>query len=224
MRELTEHDKQLIIDSIPESDLVLFCPGLQGHGNTLIDRSQSANHGTINGALWGRTAKGVDFLSYDAIDDYTDCGDDASLQVEQGAKCSLFCWWYAAMLPLPGSWSFAFGAEQAGSLGFGIRAGVVQATKMGVADAPASSLVPTINKWNFIGMSWDKTNITYFLNDASEVQAYADPGFVTRHRWIGNAWFSFFACKIAIPRISGSEVSVAEALRRYKRERHWLGA
>ena len=64
MRELTEHDKQLIIDSIPSSDLILFYAGLQGRSGTLFDRSQSANKGTIVGATWKRLPSGLLVVSF----------------------------------------------------------------------------------------------------------------------------------------------------------------
>jgi hypothetical protein len=74
MKELSERDIQEIVGGIPSSNLVLFCPGLQGRGSTLIDRSQSANHGTISGATWVRLPSGLWVLSFDGTNDYVDCG------------------------------------------------------------------------------------------------------------------------------------------------------
>jgi hypothetical protein len=90
MRELTEHDKQLLIDSIPESNLVLFCPGLQGRGATLLDRSQYANHGTISGATWKREPRGLLALSYDGVTNYTNFGNAVSLRVIHA--CTIMLW------------------------------------------------------------------------------------------------------------------------------------
>lgn len=52
------------------SGAVLYYPGLPGQGSTIWDRSSYANHGTITGAAWVRTAQGLWNLYYDGIDDF----------------------------------------------------------------------------------------------------------------------------------------------------------
>lgn len=69
VRELTEIRKSLIVDGIPSSDLILFCPGLHGLGGKLLDRSAYANHGTITGAAWARLPRGIYILNLDGTDD-----------------------------------------------------------------------------------------------------------------------------------------------------------
>ncbi|MDY6957620.1 MAG: LamG domain-containing protein [Halobacteriota archaeon] len=51
------------------------------NSSTLRDTSGNGNDGTIYGATWTQTEKGLWVLSYDGTDDYTDCGNDASLGV-----------------------------------------------------------------------------------------------------------------------------------------------
>lgn len=65
---LPERDKQIIIDSIPNVNLKAFYPALHGRGATLIDRSQNAKNGTITGATWVRTPRGLWTLSFDGND------------------------------------------------------------------------------------------------------------------------------------------------------------
>jgi hypothetical protein len=54
--------------------LVLFCPALQGRGATLIDRSQSANHGTITGATWRRLPSGLRVNRFAGVSDVITLG------------------------------------------------------------------------------------------------------------------------------------------------------
>lgn len=69
MRQLTERDKQLIIDSIPAYSPLLFAPGLQGRGSTLLNRAPAANHGTISGCTWTRLPSGLWVLSFNGTTD-----------------------------------------------------------------------------------------------------------------------------------------------------------
>lgn len=64
MRELTEHDKALIIDSIPEANLALFYAGIQGRVALLLDRSVNAQHGTMGTVAWSGTPRGVKALKF----------------------------------------------------------------------------------------------------------------------------------------------------------------
>ncbi len=80
MKELSEQEIQRVVGGIPSSDLVLFCPGLQGQGSTLIDRSQSANHGTISGAAWKGTLRGLKLLDFNGSTDYVTVADAPSIR------------------------------------------------------------------------------------------------------------------------------------------------
>ena len=63
----------------PTLGSVLYLPGLPGGGNKIYDRSPYGNIGTITGATWERLPTGLWTLLHDGVDDYTDCGNAASL-------------------------------------------------------------------------------------------------------------------------------------------------
>jgi len=50
------------------SGSVLYLPGLPGQGATIWDRSKSATHGTITGAIWRRSVGGLWYLHFDGDD------------------------------------------------------------------------------------------------------------------------------------------------------------
>lgn len=81
MKELTEWDKALIIDSTPNANLVLFCPALHGLGATLLDRSQAANHGTISGATWKASPRGLRYLDFNGTNNKVTVAHSASLNL-----------------------------------------------------------------------------------------------------------------------------------------------
>lgn len=59
----------------------------EGHGGQVRDKSGNGNHGTIYGATWGdNSPEWVDDVSggaleFDGVDDYVNCGNDASLNI-----------------------------------------------------------------------------------------------------------------------------------------------
>jgi len=57
--------KAKVVGTIPTLSPVLFMPALHGKGATLFDRSTNANHGTIIGALWRGTIRGLKVLDFD---------------------------------------------------------------------------------------------------------------------------------------------------------------
>lgn len=59
MREIKSTDIARLLGAIPGLSPVLLCPGLQGHGASLLDRSSSANHGVITGGSWKRPPRGL---------------------------------------------------------------------------------------------------------------------------------------------------------------------
>lgn len=66
MKELSENDKAQVTGRISQSNLVIFCPGLQGRGSTLRDRSTYANNGVISGPTWSKTSRGAIFLQFNS--------------------------------------------------------------------------------------------------------------------------------------------------------------
>jgi len=68
----------------PELGCVLYLPGLPGGGARLHHRSPHGNTGTIIGATWGKLPSGLWYLDFDGTDDYVNCGNHSSLQVNTG--------------------------------------------------------------------------------------------------------------------------------------------
>jgi hypothetical protein len=79
MQTLTDIDR--LVFEPPELGCVLYLPGLPGGGDKIYDRSPYGNVGTITGAAWEHLPSGLWCLSYDGVDDKTDCGNSASLQL-----------------------------------------------------------------------------------------------------------------------------------------------
>jgi len=59
---------------------VLYLPLVEGEGNVAKDFSGFNNNGTIYGATWEKLTNGVNVLYFDGVDDYVNCGTDASLR------------------------------------------------------------------------------------------------------------------------------------------------
>lgn len=72
---------------------VLAYPGLDydnWYTGTIKDYSGQGNDGTIHGATGVRNSKGLWGLSFDGLDDYVNCGKDASLALTTGITVG--CW------------------------------------------------------------------------------------------------------------------------------------
>lgn len=66
-----------------DDSLVLWISGSgRGVGSKVFDLSGKGNHGTIYGACWKNTPIGHSTLSFDGVDDYVNCGNDESLNME----------------------------------------------------------------------------------------------------------------------------------------------
>ena len=188
------------------------------------DTSRFKNHGTDSGGVsWVQLPSGVWVKQFDGVDGHSDQGSAPSIQPEQANVVSLCGWIYCDVFSA-GNWDFMLGADNAGCLGFGVRTRFVQATNLGTADAPASSLTPTDGAWNFIGMTWDGVLVTYFLN-SSVPESYAwNPTFnTTRNKWIGNAWFQFTAKKVGSLVMDKRILTPDEIARRFEAERRMFG-
>ena len=74
---------------VTEEGMVAYWRLDEGSGDVLHDRSGTGNHATIHGAKWVPNGEGY-ALDFDGIDDFVDCGDDASLNLL--GKLSLEAW------------------------------------------------------------------------------------------------------------------------------------
>ncbi|MFH1265552.1 MAG: LamG domain-containing protein, partial [Planctomycetota bacterium] len=64
----------------PQPGLVAHWNFNDGNGPVLRDSSGNDNHGRISGATWVKSGSGY-ALQFDGLDDYVDCGNDASLDL-----------------------------------------------------------------------------------------------------------------------------------------------
>ena len=61
----------------------------EGNGTTAADSSDYGNDGTIHGATW-TTGKPGSALKFDGNDDYVDCGNDPSLDIDE--EITIMAW------------------------------------------------------------------------------------------------------------------------------------
>ena len=73
------------------SDAVLIQHFDEGSGTIAKDESGYGNDGIIHGATWTTGISGK-ALSFDGIDDYIDCGNDASLDIAD--EITIEAWMY----------------------------------------------------------------------------------------------------------------------------------
>lgn len=233
MRELSEHDKQLIVGGVPEANLAGYWPALQGRGGTLIDRSRNANHGTILGATWERLPRGLWWNKLDDTDDTIDCGTDSSLAFTT-AFSLVFCfeihternyhdlftrgqgnidgyWLGLEQSPGPGAYRFIFDTSQAGAF-----------TR--TQSLPSDFASNTI----YMGaMVFGSGNTTFYKNGLPLVGGGAQTAPVAGVRtfYIGKGNYQSFpcGCYVGLSRAVGRDLSAAEILRDFTRKRHLLG-
>ncbi len=243
MRELSERDKALIVDGIPDANLVLFCPGLQGHGATLYDRSQSANHGTISGATWKRLPSGLPILSYDGTNDKT--AFPASMNYI--TALTLLVWAKAYSLVddtefLIGKWDTnakrvwgIFGISSADSgVAFDVSADGGATNRKHYVSA-GGYFSTALAKWHQYGFIFSQNSFTPIIDgvaiavtksvDATVNTIYSD---ITVPPLIGASYVAgslarYLRCDVALPFMTGQALSVAECLRRRNRQRHLFG-
>ncbi|MCK4735849.1 MAG: carboxypeptidase regulatory-like domain-containing protein, partial [Methanophagales archaeon] len=73
----------------------------EGTGGIVVDSSGNGNNGTINGATW-TTGKIDSALNFDGVDDYVDCGNDASLNITEAI--TIEAWVKPELLAGSGEW------------------------------------------------------------------------------------------------------------------------
>jgi hypothetical protein len=229
MRELSEHDKALIIDGIPDANLVLFCPGLQGRGSTLIDRSTNANNGTISGASWKRLPSGLWGLSFSGATHIVNCGDGVSLDIT--AAITLECWFKAT----------AFAATQAllqrddgTNRNYGLSLTTTSGKPYGGiwvgnnAYAVVCSTTLSANTFYHVAFTFDGTALNIYLNGVIDATPVTKVGSIDND----NVSFTIGARKsgdrnlsgqLFLPRVHNAALSVAVILRHFTRERRLFG-
>ncbi len=241
MRELHEHDKALIIDSIPEANLVLFCPSLQGHGGSLLDRSQYATHGTITGASWVGTPRGLKGLSFDGLTNYVSIGDKASLTFTAGGidvPFTIMCWVYSDFAGTYGWINKATGATAGEFSVISVAGGnlyfrVVDDT-VGALIGQLTNAVLAANTWLHVACTYDGTGVAggciIYVNGGVRVTTAQTTGVYVKLRdtaidaELGRRGAgSYFKGKLAMIKAYDRALALAEITRHYTRERHLFG-
>jgi len=150
----------------------------EGSGNTAHDTSGEGNDGTIyGGANWtdGKFGKALEF---DGSDDYVNCGNDESLQLNESWSISL--WFLVESFPdhalgvIEKNWanakSFAMWIHQTDKL---LAFDVYRSDKTRVNAHTSSNLI-SLDKWYHTTVVYDGTNIKLYVN--GNLEATSSPG------------------------------------------------
>ena len=229
MRELSEFDKAEIIDSIPETDLVMFCPGLQGRGGKLLDRSVNAGHGTITGASWAGTPRGLTCLSFDGIANKVTMA--AGLKVLPATGKITVAAWVNPATTVGNIDALSRNYYAAG--GFGLRTSQNNGQFKPVLYAGGATrqlgnagAVPALT-WTFLAFSYELNDMKEYINGALTLAgggawgALANPN--NDITLALNADTAYYPGKVAMSMIWGRVLTVTELLRLYTRQRHIFG-
>jgi len=158
--------------TLPEgTDLVGEWHFDEGSGTTATDSSEYENNGTINGATW-TTGKLGSALNFDGVDDYIDCGHDASLDITD--KITIMLWVKSAVAGKGGpnagpickaeegidwSWQLRYNAPIEGNyMGFQFNGDPEGSTWVSVKHDLS------LGEWYHIAGTFDGTDIKCYLN------------------------------------------------------------
>ena len=228
MRELSERDKARLVDGIPESALVFFAPGLQGHGATVRDRSKNANHGTISGPLWKRLPSGLWVHNYYVtgcwiLVPHSSSFNVSALSIEVWIKPSGYGWEgsNSARIAAESSNAFILLYDSNGTLGLQLYAAG--------ASSFSNPACITLNVWQKIEVGYDPADgHCRFFNNTVSVGAPAKTGAIAASSGdihlgnVGNGDRTFQGLMWA-PRITGRALTDAERAQRFNRERLYFG-
>jgi hypothetical protein len=227
MRELSERYKARLIDGIPESYLALYCPGLQGRGGTVIDRSANANNGTITGATWYRLPSGLWVHKFGTTDTVINFGKTASLNALTG-NCTFEAWINPTSLGennLGCVFNKAFiTLNVIATVTAFFRVIVSGANKTATAAINAAPF----GKWTHIAGVFNGSNVLIYTN-LTLVTGDATAGPIDDHSsvnlYIGDKASSdrCFNGLIGLPRVYSRAPSLAEFTQHFNRDRHWFG-
>jgi len=168
----------------------------EGTGTTAGDASGNANHGTIHGATWTGTpptwveGKYGMALQFDGVDDYVDCGNDASLDVTNAI--TLEAWIY--LDSWSGLWDRVVAKTASGALSYilGISA-TYRGVYFGLFKDTAQTYITgqtaiPMNTWTHIAGTWDGSTMKIYINgvEQPEMKSFSGPITVTTtHLYIG---------------------------------------
>jgi len=144
-----------------------------GAGDTLYDYSGKGNHGNINGAKWTDKEQAGWALDFDGVDDYVDCGNDASL--DNFTALTLTAWvngqqqtnlvWFSG-----GTYSNEIILHFQGA-GFYLVAS--DGTASGYLDWDSN---PPLNEWVHLAATWDGSTMKLYQNGVPQATTLAFSG------------------------------------------------
>ena len=145
------------------------CVGLwlldEGEGDTATDSSDSGNDGTLVGGPTWVTGKFGNALEFDAVDDYVNCGNDASLRPESVTVTA----WFKPRTVVHG-FIFANGKVWNNMAGVLVKVNGSLLIATGVTQGPGNNTIwlngPVINadRWYHTALTYDGTDINLYLD------------------------------------------------------------
>ncbi len=218
-------DREDLAFGSPGLGCVLSLPGLPGGGSKLYDRSPYGNHGSITGATWVRLPSGLWCLSFDGVDDYINCGNGKSFDVEYG---SILVWVNSndlsdsnTIFHKPGTLLREIYIQAAGFRW-------MLTVQTGTIDWSLSTAV-AVDTWYFVAFTWDGTTARIFKNGAEIGTNTNQSGAAltnTNILYIGYRHLYSdrpFSGYVALPRICNKVFSGLEIANCFNREKHLFG-
>lgn len=234
MIEISERDKAKVLDGFPSANHVLNFAGLQGHGATLIDRSQYANNISSITPTWKRLPSGLKYLNFNGTSDSLipgTNGNDTEFDITTAISCG--AWVYITSLATHNAVisrddttnrNYLLWVASNGSVQFYIWSS--NAAKYGAA----ATAGVVINKWYLVGGSYDKVTVRAYVNgvkgtlaeDASTGNIDNDnvPLYIGRRSGATPNWF---VGGMALPFLSNANMTDAQWLQKFNHERRFFG-
>lgn len=232
MRELLERYKADIVDGIPESDLMLYCPGLHGLGKSLLDRSKNALNGTMFLPVWKRLPSGLYVLYFDGIDDKVTFGASALLCPTSAITFEL--WFNSSQNTVTCALYSSFAADITGILVY-LNAGTrlrfyLENVRQ---DLGSSATDVTINAWHHAAFTYDSAvalnNFIYYIEGVpvrtittANAITYTGTKSAGLSQNVGGG-VTYFKGSISLVRLYDRALSATEILRHFTRERRLFG-
>ena len=214
---------------VPTPDCVLYFPGQDNaYSATIRDISGKGNDGTITGATWTRTDKGLWCLSFDGGNDYVRVASpsgfptgDAAISVLAWVKCGAVATRQLVIQTHGQGVNIGILLEQKADDGF--RGGFHD----GANSVVNSTVTAVVGSWFFLVYTYDLSEVALYVNGGDkQTSAYSAANLGTASIDIGTYDPSSLPWNglIALPRVFNSALS-AEGIRDfYRQERHLFGA
>ena len=189
------------------------------------DYSGTGNNGTNNGSTFTVDGKKLGAREFDGLNDYVDCGNDASLNISTN-DFTFEGWVYPLTYTTPGIYRGIVGGE-GGAMGGGLNGvnGYLRLTKVDIVDAPSSNTQVPLNKWSHIAAVFDShsasNNLKYFVDGVCVATVTFDVDFTELTNVIGarKTTSQYFNGSIDEVRIYNTSLSAEQILQRYKSTR-----